>query len=105
MHLKRSSVNQKSRPDKLLMLFMITQNMTHILTQETLDAFAKFLHAVDVLLLHPPRAVLGVRRSRLELLDAFFDLIVPRNVRDEVLDRRKSTHRLDRNGPIERDRV
>ena len=64
---------------------MVAEHVANILAQETLDAFAKFLHAVDVLLLHPPCAVLGVGRPRLEFLDAFFDLVVPGNVGDQVL--------------------
>jgi len=95
VHLKGGRVNEKPWADKLCMFLVISKHVTHILAQETLDTFAKFLHAVDVFLHHSPRTVLGVGLTRLEFLDPLFDLVVPTHVRDQVLYRRKRTHRLD----------
>ena len=105
VHLERGGVNEKSRADKFLVFCVVAKHVTNVLAQKTLDALAKFLHAVDVFLLHSPRAVLGVGRSRFEFLDAFFDLVIPRDVCDQVLDRRKRPHRFDRYRLVERDRV
>ena len=44
---------------------------------------------------HPPGAVRRVGRARLELLDPLLDAEVPRDVGDQVLDRRERAHRLD----------
>jgi len=82
VHFERRDVDEKTRADKFVVHFMIAQHMADVLTQKTFDALAKFLHAVDVRLLHPPGAVLGVGRSRLEFLDAFLDFEIPRHVRD-----------------------
>jgi hypothetical protein len=54
-------VYKKSRPYELLVLHVITKNVANVLAQKAFDAFSKFLHAVDVFLLHPPRSVFGHR--------------------------------------------
>ena len=54
--------------------------------------------AVDVALRHPPGAVGCVGRARLEFLDPLLDAEVPRDVGDEILDRRKRAHRFHRHG-------
>ena len=69
MHLERRRTNQKPRPDEIRVHVMVAQNMANILAQETLDAFAEFLHPVHVFLLHPPTAIRRVRFPRLELPD------------------------------------
>ena len=46
--------------------------MADVLAQETFDALAKFLHAVNVLLRHAPGTVRGIRLARLERLDLLF---------------------------------
>ncbi len=51
MHFQRGDVNQKSRADEFVVLAMVAQNMTNILAKKTLDAFSKFLDAIDVGLL------------------------------------------------------
>src|SRR6185369_2151657 len=76
MHFERRRVNQKPRSDEFLVLIMIPKNVADILAEVTLDAFAKFLHAVYVFLLHSPGAILGIGRPRFELLDAFLDLVI-----------------------------
>ncbi len=95
VHLERRRIDEKSRPDELFVLHVVAKDVANILAEITLDALAKFLNAVDVGLLHPPRAVCGIRRPRLELLDALLDLVVPRDVADQILDRREGAHRFD----------
>src|SRR5688572_8220324 len=77
VHFKRSGVNQKSRPDEFFVFHMVAEYVANILTKKSLDALAKILYAIDVRLLHPPRAVLSVRRPRAEFFDAFLDLEIP----------------------------
>src|SRR5947209_8206129 len=96
MHLESGGVDEEPRADEFVMLRVIAKHVAHVLTQKALDALAKLLHAIDVLLRHSPGAVGGVRFAGLELFDAFFYLVTPRDVRDEVLDRGERTHRLDR---------
>ena len=67
MHFERGGVNEKARPDELVVHVMVAQHMADVLAKKALDAFAEFLHAIDVLLCHPPRAVGGIWRPRLEL--------------------------------------
>ena len=57
MHLERRCIDEEARPDELLVLVVIAQHVADVLAQEALDALAEFLHAIDVALLHPPRAV------------------------------------------------
>ncbi len=105
VHLQRGGINQKARADKLVVLFVIAQHVANILAEKAFDAFAKFLHAVDVLLLHAPGAVFGVGRARLEFLDAFFDLVIPGNIGHQIAHRRKGSHRLDRDRLVHRQSV
>jgi hypothetical protein len=72
MHLESGHINQKARPDESIVHPMIAQHVADILAKKTLDAFPEFLHPIDVLVLHPPGAVPGIRRARLKLLDLFF---------------------------------
>ena len=85
VHLQRRHVNEKTRPDELVVLVMVAQHVADILAKKTLDAFPEFLHAIDVLLRHPPRAVGRVRRARFEFLDPLFHREIPRNIRDQIL--------------------
>src|SRR5438552_14875372 len=102
VHLQRGGVNQKARPDELVVLLMLAQHVADILAEETFYAFAEFLHAVHIRLSHAPGAVRRVGRTRLERLDLFLHPEVPRNVTDQVPDARKGLHRLDGHGLIER---
>src|SRR5205814_1003770 len=77
MHLESGDVNQKARSDKFVVLVMVPQDVANVLTKKALYAFPEFLHAVDVLLLHPPTAVRRVRRSRFEALDLFLHFEIP----------------------------
>ena len=90
MHFQRGGVNEEARADEFVVLVVVAQDVADVLAEETLDALAEFLHAIDVLLLHAPGAVGGIGRARLELLDLLFDAEVPRNVGDEVADAGKA---------------
>jgi hypothetical protein len=57
MHLERRGVNEKTRPDKVLVLVMIAQHMAHVLAKKAFDTFPEFLDPIDILLCHPPGAV------------------------------------------------
>ena len=77
MHLKRGDTHKESRSAKILFMFMIAEHVADVLTQETLDAFTKFLNAIHILLRHAPGSVFVVGRTRFEFLDPLFDLEVP----------------------------
>ena len=72
VHLERRRVDQMARADELVEHPMVAQHVADVLAQEALDALPELLHALDVRLRHPPRAVGRVGRPRLEALDAFF---------------------------------
>ncbi len=78
-----------------LVLRVIAQHVADVLTEEALDALAELLDAIDVALEHAPRAVRRVRWTRLELPDLLLDLVVPRHVGHEILDRGEGAYRLD----------
>ena len=88
------AADQKARADKFIMQLMFAQNVANVLAQETLDALAKFLHAVDVGLVHPPGAIGRVGRPRLERLDLLLDPVVPRHVGHQIFNKRKRPQRL-----------
>ena len=50
MHLQRGGVDEKARPDELVVLVMIAQDVADVLAEEALDALPELLHAVHVLL-------------------------------------------------------
>src|SRR5262245_309531 len=95
MHLQRRRVHQKAGTDELLVLVMLPEDVTHILTEETLDALAKLLDPIDVLLSHAPGTIRGIGRPGSERLDLLLDPVVPRNVGHQVLEMRETAHRLD----------
>src|ERR1700761_4494938 len=101
MHFKRGSMNQQPRADELLMLVVLAQDVTHILTEKTLDALAKFLHPLDVGLLHAPCAVWQVWRPGPKFLDRHLRPVVPRDIGHEIADYRKGVHRLEDDRHIE----
>src|SRR5262245_40826088 len=57
IHLERRRVHEMPRTDELREHAMVTQYVTHILTEKTLDALAELLHALSVDLSHSPGAV------------------------------------------------
>ena len=83
--------------DKFIVFVVVTQDMADVLTQITFDALTKFLDTLDIFLMHRPTAILIVRLTRFERFDFFFDSIVERNVRHQVLHQRERSHRLDSN--------
>src|SRR5258706_636265 len=95
MHLERGDMNEKTRADEAVELLVIPQNVADILTEKAFDALSEFLNTVNVRLPHPPCAVGRIRRAGFELFDLFFLLEIPRDVGDEVAQRRKCAHWLD----------
>src|SRR5215813_1294547 len=75
--------------------------MADILAEKTLNALAKFLNAIHVALIHFPLDIFLGLKGR----DLFIDLVVPRNVGDEILDDWKRFERRNGDGLIERERV
>ena len=95
MHLERREPHEVPRSrERRLVLLVVADDMADVLAQEALDALVEFLHALDVLLVHPPRAV-GFLRLRLERGDRLRLLVVVGDVGDEILDDRERLHRRD----------
>ena len=97
-----ADVNQKARADEFVVLLVIAQDVADILAKKTLDAFPEFLHAIDVVLRHPPGAIGASGGARLEFLDLFLHPKIPRNIGDQILHERERLHRLDRDRLVER---
>jgi hypothetical protein len=87
-------MHQKSRSNKVIVLVVIAQNVAHVLAQKALNALAKFLNAIDIFLHYRPRAVRIVGRTWSERFDFLLNAIIPRNVGDQVTNRRKRSHRF-----------
>src|SRR5215203_2805131 len=66
-----------------------SQDVADILAHKTLYALLRFVEALDILLVHGEGRLL----AGLERLDALRDLVVPRDVGDQVLYDGKGTHR------------
>jgi hypothetical protein len=92
---KRGGVDEEARSDEFFEFAMVAQHVADVLAQETLDALAEFLHAIDVLLLHAPGAVGGVGLARLELADLLLDFEIPGDVGHQIANSGKALHRLD----------
>src|ERR1700733_13805349 len=69
VHLERGGINEKARTDEFVVLAMVAQDMADVLAKEALDAFPKFLDAVDVSLRHSPGAIGRVGRAWFEFFD------------------------------------
>ena len=102
MHLVDRRAHEHRRAHELLVLFVCAEHVTDVLAQEALDAFAELLRPLDLVLIHPPRAVGRVGLARLEGRNALVDLVVPRHVRHEVLDHRERFHRRHRDRLVRR---
>src|SRR5262245_12350635 len=102
VHLERRRVDQEPRTDELLVQVMVAQHVAHVLAQKTLDALAELHHSVDIALLHAPRAIRRIGRSRRERRDLLFDPVVPGHIGDQVPEQREGPHRLDRHRTLER---
>src|SRR6185437_2411321 len=105
MHFERRGVDEKARPDKLIVERMLAQDMAYVLAKITLDALPKLLDPVYVLLRHAPRSIGCVGRPRFKGLNPDFYAIVPRNICDEIFYRREAFHGLYCHWLIERQRV
>jgi hypothetical protein len=69
MHFQCGDVGEKTRSDELLVFAVVAQHMTDILTEITLNALPKFLHAINVGLGHSPGSVRGIGRAGFEGFD------------------------------------
>ena len=100
MHFERRVVHEEPRSDELVVHVVFAEYVADVLTQITLDALPELLNPVDIGLVHLPGTVLEVGWARLERLDAFLDLVVPRDVGDEILHERERLHGLHRDRAI-----
>src|SRR5437879_3675612 len=58
VHLERREADEEARTrEAVLVVLVIADDVTHVLAEEALDAFVELLYALDVLLIHPARAV------------------------------------------------
>jgi hypothetical protein len=89
MHLERRDPHEEARPRELVLQLMRAQHVADVLAQETFDALAELLRAIDVVLLPLPLGAF----ARLEGRAALVHLVVPRHVRHQVLDHREGLHR------------
>src|SRR5205085_5693459 len=105
IHFESGHVDQKARADKLVVHAMIAQHVADVLAQKTLNAFAKLLNAIGILLGHAPGSVGPIGRTRLEFGDTFLHAVIPRHIGDQILHVGKGLHRLDGHGLLQRKRV
>src|SRR5579885_2514644 len=63
MHLKPRDADEETRAGEIRFLVMVAQHVADVLAQEAFNALAKLLHAIHVLLVHPPLGILA-RRER-----------------------------------------
>src|SRR5260370_9537677 len=68
MHLQCRHIDKISRADEFFVFVMVAQDVANILAEETLDALAEFLDAVNVRLLHPPASIGSIGRAGFEFL-------------------------------------
>src|SRR6266542_4191422 len=101
MHIQSGDANEEAGTTKLFLLLVIAQHVANIRTQKTFDTFAKLLHAIDVALIHFPRDI----RARAEWLNPSVDFVVPGYVSYQISDDRKTLHRLNCNGFIQRQSI
>src|SRR5712692_10164834 len=98
MHFQSRDAHKKAWAPELFLLFVIAQHVANVLAEKTLDALAKLLHAIDLALIHLPFHVwLGRERRNL-----FVDAVIPGNVGDQILQHRKTLHRLYRDWLVKR---
>src|SRR5262249_9560147 len=105
MHFERGDMDEETRAGKLLEMTMLPQYVAHVMAQETFDALAEFLDAIDILLRHAPGTIGRVRRVWPEFPNAFLHAEVPGDIGDQVLDGRERAHRLHSHPLIEAQRI
>src|SRR6266436_768033 len=93
VHLERRQSNHEARPDEGVLARLVAQDMADVLAQVALDALAELLHPVHVLLHHAVRPR-GRSRPRPERRDPLVLLVIPGDVRHQILDDREGLHRL-----------
>ncbi len=92
LFIERGQVNHEARTREYVFLLMVPDNVTHVLTEETLDAFSELLDAIDIHLIHPVMPV-GVAWTGAKRRYLFRHLEVPRHIGHEIFDQRKRAHR------------
>jgi hypothetical protein len=101
MHFEAGGTDEETRAAEGFVFTVITENVADVLAEKTFDAFAKFLDAINVALIHFPFDA-GLR---FEGGDLFVDLVIPGNVGDEIFDYGEGFERRDDDRLIERERV
>jgi hypothetical protein len=56
-------------PGEPVMKLMVSEDMTYILAQETLNTFPEFLRTFDIILIHIPTSISVISGLRRETLD------------------------------------
>ena len=77
VHFEGGCVYEESGANELVVLVVIANHMTHVLTQEALNALAELLRPLDISLRHIPSPILIVRGPRLEGLNLLLHAVVP----------------------------
>src|SRR5574337_610458 len=97
VHLQRRKSNKEAWPGEVrLVLFVVADDVTHILTEKALDALMELLDVVDVRL-HHPVGTIRIRWARPEGRYRLGDLVVKGEITHQVPDDRKGLHGGDGN--------
>src|SRR5579875_865048 len=92
VHLQPGHAHEEAGAGENILAIVIPQHVADVLAEEALDALAELLDALDVLLHEGPVGI----RLRGKRRDLLVHLVVPRDVRDQILDERERLQRLDR---------
>src|SRR5437016_4071513 len=85
MHLVHGRPHQHRGAHEGVVLPVRPQHVAHVLAEEAFDALTEFLRALDLVLVHAPRSVCVVGRTRLKRGNALGDLVIPRHIGHEIL--------------------
>src|SRR5437762_5045781 len=96
VHLVHRGAHEKRGAHELGVLAVRAQHVTYVLAEEALDALAKFLRPLDLVLIHAPGTIRRVGGAGLERGDPLVDFVVPGHVSHEVLDHGERFHRRHR---------
>ena len=97
VHVETGEAHHESWTGEVLLGLAIAQDVTHILTQEALDALAELLNPIDILLHHTVLAV-GVAWPRGEGANPFVLLVVPGDIIGQIANHREGLQWLHRDG-------